>query len=98
MSKKYIKFPDLNYNQAYLYLSQCHIIYIHHLYTHYYKQFYIYTIPNVCTNARLSIGSTQEAVDQYDICIMTEAAFLFGCGKLVLLLRQHTNYLLSYWH
>lgn len=31
------------------------------------------TIPNVCTNAHLSIGSTQEAVDNSDICIMTEA-------------------------
>ena len=31
------------------------------------------TIPNVCTNALLSIGSTQEAVDTNDICIMTEA-------------------------
>lgn len=49
------------------------------------------TIPNVCTNARLSIGSTQGAVDQYDICIMTEAAFLFGCGKLVLLGGHNTK-------
>lgn len=31
------------------------------------------TIPNVCTNAHLSIGSTQGAVDNSDICIMTEA-------------------------
>lgn len=31
------------------------------------------TIPNVCTNALLSIGSTQEAVDNNDICIMTDA-------------------------
>lgn len=31
------------------------------------------TIPNVCTNALLSIGSTQEAVDTNDICIMTDA-------------------------
>lgn len=31
------------------------------------------TIPNVCTNALLSVGSTQEAVDTNDICIMTEA-------------------------
>lgn len=31
------------------------------------------TIPDVCTNALLSVGSTQEAVDTNDICIMTEA-------------------------
>lgn len=31
------------------------------------------TIPNVCTNAHLSIGSTQGAVDNSNICIMTEA-------------------------
>lgn len=31
------------------------------------------TIPNVCTNALLSIGSTQEAVDNNDVCIMTDA-------------------------
>lgn len=31
------------------------------------------TIPNVCTNAHLNIGSTQGAVDNSDICIMTEA-------------------------
>ncbi|WP_279006839.1 sortase domain-bontaining protein [Thomasclavelia cocleata] len=49
------------------------------------------TIPDVCTSARLSIGSTQEAVDNSDICIMTEAASLFGCGKPVLLGGHNTK-------
>lgn len=31
------------------------------------------TIPNVCTNVLLSVGSTQKDVDNNDICIMTEA-------------------------
>lgn len=31
------------------------------------------TIPNVCYDSRLSIGSTQEAVDNNDVCIMTDA-------------------------
>ncbi|MCI9630119.1 sortase domain-containing protein [Thomasclavelia cocleata] len=49
------------------------------------------TIPNVCTNARLSIGSTQEAVDRYDICIMTEVAASFGQGKPILIGGHNTK-------
>lgn len=56
------------------------------------------TIPNVCTNACLSIGSTQEAVNQYDICIMTEANNSnFGDGKLrPILLGGHNTKSLKY--
>lgn len=49
------------------------------------------TIPNVCYNSRLSIGSTQEAVNQYDICIMTEAASIFGQGKPILMGGHNTK-------
>ena len=49
------------------------------------------TIPIVCTNARLSIGSTQEAVDRYDICIMTEVAASFGQGKPILIGGHNTK-------
>ena len=56
------------------------------------------TIPNVCANARLSIGSTQEAVNQYDICIMTGANNSnFGDGKLrPILLGGHNTKSLKY--
>lgn len=54
------------------------------------------TIPNVCTNALLSIGSTQEAVDNNDICIMTSICKAnFGDGKAVLL-GGHSNRSLKY--
>ena len=32
------------------------------------------SIPKVCENAFLTVGSTQGAVDKNDICLMTEAA------------------------
>lgn len=56
------------------------------------------TIPDVCTNARLSIGSTQEAVDNSDICIMTEANNSnFGDSKLrPILLGGHNTKSLKY--
>lgn len=56
------------------------------------------TIPDVCTNACLSIGSTQEAVNQYDICIMTGANNSnFGDGKLrPILLGGHNTKSLKY--
>ncbi|WP_027089069.1 hypothetical protein [Thomasclavelia saccharogumia] len=56
------------------------------------------TIPDVCTNACLSIGSTQEAVNQYDICIMTEANNSnFGDDKLrPVLLGGHNTKSLKY--
>ena len=56
------------------------------------------TIPNVWANARLSIGSTQEAVNQYDICIMTGANNSnFGDGKLrPILLGGHNTKSLKY--
>lgn len=56
------------------------------------------TIPNVCYNSRLSIGSTQEAVNQYDICIMTEANNSnFGDNKLSpILLGGHKTKSLKY--
>ena len=63
------------------------------------KQVIIYnsiTIPNVCINALLSIGSTQEAVDTNDICIMTDICKAnFGDGKAVLL-GGHNNRSLKY--
>lgn len=49
------------------------------------------TIPNVCYDSHLSIGSTQEAVNQYDICIMTEAASIFGQGKPILMGGHNTK-------
>lgn len=56
------------------------------------------TIPNVCYDSRLSIGSTQEAVNQYDICIMTEANNSnFGDNKLSpILLGGHKTKSLKY--
>lgn len=56
------------------------------------------TIPNVCTNALLSIGSTQEAVDTNDICIMTEANNSnFGDNKVrPILLGGHNTKSLKY--
>lgn len=56
------------------------------------------TIPDVCINAHLTIGSTQEAVNQYDICIMTEANNSnFGDNKLSpILLGGHKTKSLKY--
>lgn len=56
------------------------------------------TIPNVCYDSHLSIGSTQEAVNQYDICIMTEANNSnFGDNKLSpILLGGHKTKSLKY--
>lgn len=54
------------------------------------------TIPHVCTNALLSIGSTQKDVDNNDICIMTDICKAnFGDGKAVLL-GGHNNRSLKY--
>lgn len=49
------------------------------------------TIPYVCTNAEITVGSTQQSVDMYDICLMTEAAASFGEGKPVLLGGHNTK-------
>lgn len=49
------------------------------------------TIPNVCDNAIITVGSTQADVDKYDICIMTEAASIFGNGKPILLGGHNTK-------
>lgn len=56
------------------------------------------TIPNVCKNSLLSIGSTQEAVDNNDICIMTEANNSnFGDNKVrPILLGGHNTKSLKY--
>lgn len=56
------------------------------------------TIPNVCYDSHLSIGSTQETVNQYDICIMTEANNSnFGDNKLSpILLGGHKTKSLKY--
>lgn len=51
----------------------------------------IITIPNVCDNAIIAVGSTQADVDKYDICIMTEAASIFGNGKPILLGGHNTK-------
>lgn len=54
------------------------------------------TIPNVCTNALLNVGSTQKDVDNNDICIMTSICKAnFGDGKAVLL-GGHSNRSLKY--
>lgn len=54
------------------------------------------TIPNVCTNVLLSVGSTQKDVDNNDICIMTDICKAnFGDGKAVLL-GGHNNRSLKY--
>lgn len=49
------------------------------------------TIPNVCDNAIITVGSTQADVDKYDICIMTEAVSIFGNGKPILLGGHNTK-------
>lgn len=49
------------------------------------------TIPNVCDNAIIAVGSTQADVDKYDICIMTEAVSIFGNGKPILLGGHNTK-------
>lgn len=49
------------------------------------------TIPNVCNNAEITVGSTQESIDNYDICLMTEAAAIFGQGQPVLLGGHNTR-------
>ena len=49
------------------------------------------TIPGVCTMANIKEGSTQRAVDRYDICLMTEAAASFGQGQPVLLGGHNTK-------
>lgn len=56
------------------------------------------TIPNVCYDSRLSIGSTQEAVDNNDVCIMTDANNSnFGDNKLSpILLGGHKTKSLKY--
>lgn len=49
------------------------------------------TIPGVCTMANIKEGSTQRAVDRYDICLMTEAAASFGQGQPILLGGHNTK-------
>ncbi|MFQ9766270.1 MAG: hypothetical protein ACLRYM_06135 [Thomasclavelia ramosa] len=50
------------------------------------------SIPDVCTGASLTIGSTQQTVDIYDICIMTEANNSnFGDGKPILIGGHNTK-------
>ena len=49
------------------------------------------SIPKVCENAFLTVGSTQGAVDKNDICLMTEAAGIFGEGKEILLGGHNTK-------
>lgn len=49
------------------------------------------SIPNVCDNAEIMIGSTQQAIDLFDICLMTEAAASFGQGQPVLLGGHNTK-------
>ncbi len=49
------------------------------------------TIPNVCDNAIITVGSTQEAVNKYDVCLMTEAAASFGKGQPILLGGHNTK-------
>lgn len=48
------------------------------------------TIPNVC-DAIITVGSTQQAVDMYDVCLMTEAAASFGEGQPILLSGHNTK-------
>lgn len=48
------------------------------------------SIPNVC-DAIITVGSTQEAVNKYDICLMTEAAASFGQGQPILLGGHNTK-------
>ncbi|WP_282144975.1 sortase domain-containing protein [Thomasclavelia cocleata] len=49
------------------------------------------TIPNVCDNAKIMIGSTQHDVNKYDICLMTEAAAFFGQEQPILLGGHNTK-------
>lgn len=49
------------------------------------------TIPNVCDNAIITIGSTQQDVNKYDICLMIEAATEFGNRKPILLGGHNTK-------
>lgn len=49
------------------------------------------TIPGVCYEAVITEGSTQWAVDAYDICLMTEAASTFGQGRAILLGGHRTK-------
>lgn len=49
------------------------------------------TIPNVCDNAIIMIGSTQQDVNKYDICLMIEAAAEFGDRKPILLGGHNTK-------
>ncbi|WP_285814811.1 sortase domain-containing protein [Thomasclavelia cocleata] len=49
------------------------------------------TIPNVCNNAKITIGSKQHDVNKYDICLMTEAAAFFGQEQPILLGGHNTK-------
>lgn len=43
------------------------------------------SIPNVCSDAVVTEGSSQTAVDKNDICLMTQIASSFGQGRPILL-------------
>lgn len=49
------------------------------------------SIPIVCDNAEIIVGSTQQAIDLFDICLMTEATASFGQGQPVLLGGHNTK-------
>ena len=49
------------------------------------------TILNVCQNAKISIGSSQNAIDQNDICLMSKAAAVFGEGQPILMAGHNTR-------
>lgn len=49
------------------------------------------TIPNVCTGSIITDGSTQEDVNKYDVCLMSEAGALFGQGKPILMGGHNTK-------